>query len=209
MSKLIVEGNEIDATPEVLLAWAMGVITGSFSTVGGIYAYQQMGNPGFGQNMFIDSIQRIMVQMEENDQIVDDYRIQNLIDAILPCLRQFFISSSVFFEWHEEHITDEMLKAHEEKISQTGSFYLPEWTTTPEYQECLQTSSDAYTAYLDGLEVAIGIIKEYYSQYGFDRYFDQLKRVEGQIPDARLMVEWGFAEAVKRKAHQNGDLPSA
>ena len=196
--KLAIEGHVLEVDAEGFFTFAVGFLISPFELVSAVFTNQQWGQPSISKREFLPALQRTVSHLEANEDLIQEPRIASSIEAVLPALRDFIKTAYSLIAWQEKNIPASVLEKFKGQVGLTGDFILPDWISRKEYRGLLQESSIPLLRYLDGLEIAAANVEDIASELPDPPYMDQVKKIDEGISTMRLMIDVGYAEAIRR-----------
>lgn len=206
MTSIRYQGHTLELPPEAAVIWATGTMVSPLEIVRTLHWAQYYAMPGRSIGMCLRVIDSAVQQLRENAQIVDDARILQAINKILPCLEAVAAAAWEIREWQESHVSKKIITAHNKATREHGPLD-PPWRHVEEFNAKLEKSSSAFSNYLDALIEVIPIIREVLPPGVTASSLEQLDRVLEQIPDIQIILRVGYREAIRRKAAEMGYSP--
>jgi len=175
--------------------------------VGGVHWIEHFGMPARSAREFLQVLEGTISQLEENASVVDDPSLHQAISRVLPTLYAFTREATRVLDWQETQLPKESRSGHQ-RASETAGPIEPPWQDWPDFQALEQSSSVAYSAYLDSLEQAIPLLTTLMEPSTSSSLSDQLERAKNHIDQSRLILELGYTEVMRRSAGTPPEHPS-
>ncbi len=206
MVRLHYQGHTLELPPEATAIWAISTIVSPLDLIQSIHWAQFFAMPGrlVGEHLLM--IDLAIEQLNENATVVDNTRILQTINAVLPSLVTFSTAAKEVREWQDNHVPKKTRTAHNKATREHGP-QEPPWHDNEEFKTKLDNSSSAFSLYLDALSQAVPIIREFLPSDAPLSLSEQLDRALMQIPDIRVILSLGYVEAYRKKAAEMGFLP--
>jgi len=207
MVRLSYEGNILDVSEEAALSWAIGNMISPLELVGGIHWILNFGMPSEPATKFLGILDRNILDLEQNRQIVDDPALRRSIDKILPTLTGFVENAQEIMKWQQSSVSREALSKHRE-IVKTGGPSEPPWYSEREFQEIISRFGEAYRRYIEVLEIIIKDLKVVAERVNSQDILHQLDYSAKKIPPVLDIINLGYREAIRRGAEHFDDTQS-
>lgn len=208
VTRLFYQGQTLELSPEAVVVWATGTMVSPLELVWCVYWAQLFAMPGRFVGDTLRIIDGTVQQLIESATVVDDTRILQAINEVLPPLEAFAAAAKEISEWQDTHVPKKTRTAHNRATREQGPRD-PPWRDNEEFKARLEKSSSAFSLYLDALSRAVPMIRKIIPPGAPASLSEQLDRALKQIPDFLMILELGYGEVIRRKAAEIGYLPSA
>ncbi len=199
MTRLSLHGAIYDVPLEGLVTWVVGTLVNPFWLVGELHWAQQFAMPGRERKYILRTLDETVLQLRTNAAIIDEPEISQAVQSVLPNLEAIVAAAKRIENWQETHVPKKMRTTHNKAVREHGPIR-PPWYYDEGFKSELAKSSSAISQYLNALTGSIEIIRVLCPTSISDTVFEQLDRVQKLIPDARITLELGYEEAIRRKA---------
>jgi hypothetical protein len=192
--RLFYQGHTLELSPEAAVIWAIGTMISPLDLVGVVHWAQFFSMPGRAVGYYLRIIDKAVEQLKENATVVDDTRILQAINEVLPPLVAFTTAARDIHEWQDSHVPKKIRTAHNKGTREHGP-QEPPWHDNEKFTTKLDKSSSAFSLYLDALSRTIPMIREFLPQDAPTSLSEQLDRSLKQIPDFQMILRLGYREA--------------
>ena len=175
--------------------------------VAGLHWAQYFAMPGRFVGECLRWIDSAVLQLRENATVVDDTRILQAINEVLPPLATFAAAAREIRDWQDNHIPKKARTAHNKAKREQGPRD-PSRRDDEEFKAKLEESSSAFSLYLDALSRAIPMIQEILPPGVPASPSEQLDRALLHIPELQMILRLGYGEAFIRMAAEVGYSPA-
>ena len=205
--RLSLQGNVLEVPVDAALTWAIGTMISPLELVAGVHWIEHYGMPPAPAREFLRVLEGTISQLEENASVVDDPSLHQAITSVLPALRTFTREAARILAWQETQVPKESRSAHQRASEEAGPLE-PPWQDRPDFQALEQSSSLAYSAYLDNLEHTIPLLTTLLEPSAPSSLSDHFERAKEKIHQSRIILELGYTEAIRRSAGTPPEYPS-
>jgi hypothetical protein len=208
MTRITVGGQTLDVSMDAAITYVTGMIVSPLVIVAEVHWALSYCMPGRAIGDFLRLIQATVTQLQDASAILDDSRLLQMVNEVLPSLSGFVDAAQGIREWQTHNVPRRIRTAHNKAVQQFGPVD-PPWSQVDEFIQRLHKLSAAFSGYLDALSHIIPVLQQILPPGTSPSLSEQLERALRQIPDFQNILSLGYTEMIRIKAIEMGHFPSA